>query len=239
MPKKNKHRICIDFDGVIHSYLSGWQGADIIPDPVVPLAIPTLWNYVEHFDVAIFSARSGIKGGIEAMKAYIDKQEKNWLQYSIMKSDKEIEQHKPLISKLEFPVSKPAAVLYIDDRGFRFEGKFPTVDKILSLTETWIDRAKSDLEMYASSQNLAMSAHVSSLIERYKQEDGTILIPQEKVESWEHLVGTHYCHLTEEEKNKDRKAVYDFVKPLLIFHSSDITLPPEEQYEREQGNDDA
>ena len=28
-----KPTIILDFDGVIHSYTSGWQGADVIGDP--------------------------------------------------------------------------------------------------------------------------------------------------------------------------------------------------------------
>jgi hypothetical protein len=28
--------LCLDFDGVLHSYTSGWKGAAVIPDPPVP-----------------------------------------------------------------------------------------------------------------------------------------------------------------------------------------------------------
>ena len=34
--------ILLDFDGVIHSYTSGWKGAGVIPDPPVPGAIDFL-----------------------------------------------------------------------------------------------------------------------------------------------------------------------------------------------------
>jgi hypothetical protein len=34
--------LCVDFDGVIHSYSSGWQGADIVNDPPTPGALAWL-----------------------------------------------------------------------------------------------------------------------------------------------------------------------------------------------------
>ena len=39
--------LCIDFDGVLHSYSSGWKGARNIPDPPVTGAIEWLDSLVE------------------------------------------------------------------------------------------------------------------------------------------------------------------------------------------------
>lgn len=41
----DKKTIVFDFDGVIHSYTSGWQGISVIPDPVVP-EIQAAINYL-------------------------------------------------------------------------------------------------------------------------------------------------------------------------------------------------
>ena len=59
--------LCLDFDGVIHGYQSGWKGATVIPDPPVKGALQFILDAVEHFTVAIHSSRSGQDGGIQAM----------------------------------------------------------------------------------------------------------------------------------------------------------------------------
>ena len=56
--------LCLDFDGVLHSYTSGWRGATIIPAKPVPGAVEFLVKAVQHFDVQVFSSRSHQEGGI-------------------------------------------------------------------------------------------------------------------------------------------------------------------------------
>ena len=55
-----KFILCLDFDGTIHSYESGWQGADIISDTPVSGAFDFIKITVQHFDVHVYSARSGL-----------------------------------------------------------------------------------------------------------------------------------------------------------------------------------
>jgi hypothetical protein len=54
----SKPILCLDFDGVIHSYSSGWKGAAVIPDPPVPGALPFIVAAMEKFTVAIHSSRA-------------------------------------------------------------------------------------------------------------------------------------------------------------------------------------
>ena len=114
----NKPIICIDFDGVIHSYTSGWKGVDVIPDPPVPGAFVAMTVYLQHFRVAVFSSRSKSESGIWAMR--------NWfLKYDWPDSDRY-----GYPNGLEFPTDKPPALVTIDDRGITFTGSWPTVDEI-------------------------------------------------------------------------------------------------------------
>lgn len=119
--------LCIDFDGVLHSYVSGWQGVRCIPDPPVPCALDWLRGLIDPFlvervpenaepewEVCIYSSRSRQWGGRRAMKAWL----RRWgLEESYLR-------------EIRFPTKKPAAYLTIDDRAICFEGTFPSPDEM-------------------------------------------------------------------------------------------------------------
>lgn len=120
--------LCLDFDGVCHSYTSGWQGADVIPDAPVD----GLWDFLDtastHFDLAIFSSRSGQTGGRRAMLRWFAKHCPRYgiseeLGHSVSwyatDSDARV--------RLTFPENKPPAFLSIDDRALLFTGVWPDI----------------------------------------------------------------------------------------------------------------
>lgn len=88
--------ICIDFDGVLHSYTSGWQGHGNIKDPPMP-------------------------GATEACYAL---KEAGWLMY-VLSSRTDLKPVALWLYEYGFPPMiltriKPIAVAYIDDRAVRF-----------------------------------------------------------------------------------------------------------------------
>jgi len=68
--KGRKPILCLDFDGVCHSYTSGWKGADQIPDAPVAGMWEAIGSYLPEFEVYVFSSRSHQPGGLEAMRAW-------------------------------------------------------------------------------------------------------------------------------------------------------------------------
>ena len=69
-----KTMVAIEFDGVLHSAESGWQGADVIPDLPVPGAMQFLRRLVEdvRFEVFIHSSRCAESVGVVAVREWID-----------------------------------------------------------------------------------------------------------------------------------------------------------------------
>jgi hypothetical protein len=107
--------LCLDFDGVIHSYISGWKGARNIPDPPIPGALDFISDALnEGWDVVIHSSRARYFGGITAMR--------NWLRaHAGNQWDGPFEG----FCQVRFSRWKPPAVVMIDDRAMRFEGVWP------------------------------------------------------------------------------------------------------------------
>lgn len=108
-----KPTVVFDFDGVIHSYTSGWKGTTEIPDPPVP----GIREAIEHirlagYRVVVVSARCMNKGGESAVRHYL-------LEHGITVDD---------VTGL-----KPAAICYVDDRAIYFDGHPETLlEKIVN-----------------------------------------------------------------------------------------------------------
>lgn len=115
--ENKKPILCLDFDGVIHSYKSGWKGANIIPDEPVDGSFEAIQSYLNDFDVCVYSARSGQDGGIAAMKIW-------FVEHGWPENETGEPQH------LQFPESKPPAFVSIDDRVLTFTGVFPEIETL-------------------------------------------------------------------------------------------------------------
>ena len=100
-----KQTVVFDFDGVIHSYTSGWQGAAVIPDPPVPGIEKALREiHEEGYEVVVVSTRCALDGGAIAIYKYL--QEHGLMEY------------------IDYVCrEKPPAIVYIDDRAICFDGK--------------------------------------------------------------------------------------------------------------------
>ncbi len=126
-----KKHICVDFDGVIHSYISGWQGIAVIQDKPVHGALPWLRNIQSHpeYQVCIYSSRSKDEKGLAAMK--------DWMVKHGL-SNKEVR-------AFHWPTQKPAAWLTLDDRAICFRGTFPSILEMDSF-QLWTNGYNQNLD---------------------------------------------------------------------------------------------
>jgi hypothetical protein len=99
--------LLLDFDGCIHSYKSGWQGVDKIPDPPVPGVFRWIENALRYFDIHVYSSRSSDPLGRKAMYDYIRN-------HTITS----------LVDDLTFTSEKSRAFITIDDRCTCFNGRW-------------------------------------------------------------------------------------------------------------------
>ena len=126
-----RRMVAIDFDGVIHSYVTPWTGPCDISDPPVAGAIDFLTHLVweTDYDVGIFSARNHEPGATVAIK--------KWLRDEITKECGIREAANECVDEIEILQIKPSrAFIMIDDRSWRFNGTFPS-DQELATFKPW------------------------------------------------------------------------------------------------------
>lgn len=145
---KRKPILTLDFDGVIHSYTSGWKGAAVIPDPPVPGALEFIVRALDKFEVNILSSRSHQWGGRRAMKRWlyehlfslgVQQEVPEWLLDRIFTSacmdpwDHEVDWSVGMIIKeIRWPLFKPASLITIDDRALTFTGQWPELSELMA-----------------------------------------------------------------------------------------------------------
>lgn len=119
-----KYTVVFDFDGVIHSYKSGWKGAEVIPDPPVEgirEAIADIRN--ADYEVAVVSTRCATPAGLEAVKTYL--------------ANNDI-----IVDKV--CAEKPPAIVYIDDRALCFDGQCHTLLEKIKNFKPWYQSSSTD-----------------------------------------------------------------------------------------------
>lgn len=119
----NKETICFDFDGVLHSYTSGWKGVNIIPDEPVDIELMKveLEKLKVNYDLVIYSTRAETDDGIKAIWNWLDK-------YGLSSYFSEIYS------------TKPSAKCYIDDRAITFNGLWDGISNRILNFKTWQGR---------------------------------------------------------------------------------------------------
>lgn len=111
--------VVFDFDGVIHSYTSGWQGEGNVPDPPVQGIREALKEIHDAgYEVVVVSTRCATIRGHGAIEAWLYD---NGLREYIDKVCKE----------------KPPAIAYIDDRAICFDGHPETLLKKIQNFQPW------------------------------------------------------------------------------------------------------
>lgn len=108
----SKQTVVLDFDGVLHSYTSGWKGATVIPDPPVEGAREFCEELLKEFDVIVVSTRCSQPGGPMAVS--------EWLNINNFPSNVFVSPDG----------KKPPSIVTIDDRAICFTGVWPTIEDI-------------------------------------------------------------------------------------------------------------
>ncbi len=107
MSRRKRRTVAVDFDGVIHRYSKGWNDGTIY-DPPVDGALAALERLHRRYDVVIFTTRvnPAMRGADTQMDEIV-----RWLERHGFRKG----QHYDDITH-----AKPAALVYIDDRGLHF-----------------------------------------------------------------------------------------------------------------------
>lgn len=124
-----KKTILIDFDKTLNSYTSGWKGDPWnLPDPPVPGAVAFIRRMIasSSYDPVIFTTRALNKRTMD-VEPRVEKAIRAWFVKHGLEPG--------AAATLRTTCHKIPCSLIIDDKAFRFEGKYPTTEQLGELTK--------------------------------------------------------------------------------------------------------
>ena len=125
---EGKPILALDFDGVLHSYASGWHGAVTIKDEPTEGAQAFCERASKHFALLVFSSRCAFPGGAQAIMLWLT-------------------QHNfPDGMWVSIDGVKAPATVTLDDRAWRFDGEWPDVDELAAFKPWHIVQKRWRLE---------------------------------------------------------------------------------------------
>lgn len=114
--------ISIDFDGVLHLSSDDWIAPGVMTGRANPEALRFILAALQSgFDVVVHSCRFYDLGAVGAVREWIATEAWDALGEHAARF---------IGARLQYSLTKPRARIFIDDRGFRFEGRFPRLEDI-------------------------------------------------------------------------------------------------------------
>lgn len=131
-------RVALDFDGVLHSYGQGFTGATDLPGEPVPGAL-------DFVRAVVAAGHSAVVFSCRARTIEQASESEPWMVWDHGGRDAVLD----WLEKWGFPAMpvtgvKPIADVYLDDYGYRFEGRWPSVAKLEKL-RPWYRNGKRAL----------------------------------------------------------------------------------------------
>lgn len=128
--------ICLDFDGVLHSYKRGWAKGRFASAKILDGPTPGAMDWLrdayesERVKVAIFSSRSKTPWGRFAMKRWFYRHLKERFGHQAGPHMDPL--YLEIYEWVTWPWFKPSAFVTVDDRAVTFSGEWPLVGSLLA-----------------------------------------------------------------------------------------------------------
>lgn len=137
MKSEERKSVAVDFDGVIHQWDGEWSGHHVISGEPISGAIEWLYTLLQTYDIFIFTTRAETFRGRMAIRLWLRKHtpDYRWQDWYDDKGPTRGLRH------IRATDRKRRALMYVDDRAFRFTGdNYPSANRVRGMRPWWKEK---------------------------------------------------------------------------------------------------